>query len=48
MEQLFSADLAFLQDFYRRINDAGTDRMEVECPHCEKAFEVEVNGGSGE
>ncbi len=25
MENLFSADLAFLQDFYRRINDNGSD-----------------------
>jgi hypothetical protein len=48
MEGLFSADLAFLQDFYRRINETGTDRLEVTCPHCEKAFEMEVNGGPGE
>lgn len=25
VENLFSADLAFLQDFYRRINEIGTD-----------------------
>lgn len=48
MEGLFSADLAFLQDFYRRINENGTDRLEVVCPHCEKAFDVEVNGNPGE
>jgi hypothetical protein len=47
VEGLFSADLAFLQDFYRRINDYGTSRMEVVCPHCEGNFEIEVNG-SGE
>jgi len=47
VEGLFSADLAFLQDFYRRINDYGTSRMEVTCPHCEGLFSVEVNG-SGE
>lgn len=44
IEGLFSADLAFLQDFYRRINEYGTSRMEVGCPHCEGRFEVEVNG----
>ena len=44
IEGLFSTDLAFLQDFYRRINDYGTIRMEVACPHCEGRFEVEVNG----
>ncbi len=47
IEGLFAADLAFLQDFYRRINEDGTDRMNVACPHCEQEFEVEVNG-SGE
>jgi len=47
VEGLFSADLAFLQDFYRRINDYGTSRMAVACPHCEGKFEIEVNG-SGE
>jgi len=25
VEEMFSADLAFLQDFYRRINETGTD-----------------------
>lgn len=44
MEGLFSADLAFLQDFYRRINEAGHDRLAVTCPHCEGRFEVEFNG----
>ncbi len=47
IEGLFSADLAFLQDFYRRINEYGTSRMGVSCPHCEGKFEIEVNG-SGE
>jgi hypothetical protein len=47
VEGLFSADLAFLQDFYRRINETGTDRMTVNCPHCDKAFELEVNGLGG-
>jgi len=44
IEGLFSADLAFLQDFYRRINETGNDRLAVTCPHCEGRFEVEVNG----
>ncbi len=44
LEGLFSADLAFLQDFYRRINDYGTTMVAVSCPHCEGRFEVEVNG----
>jgi hypothetical protein len=47
IEGLFSADLAFLQDFYRRINENGHSRVGVMCPHCESKFEVELNA-SGE
>jgi hypothetical protein len=47
IEGLFSADLAFLQDFYRRINENGHNRLAVSCPHCEKEFEVEVSGAGG-
>ena len=47
IESLFSADLAFLQDFYRRINETGSSRVPVTCPHCEGSFEVEVNGLGG-
>ena len=41
IEGLFSADLAFLQDFYRRVNDSGNSRVGVTCPHCEAKFEEE-------
>ena len=47
IENLFSADLAFLQDFYRRVNEAGTSQVGVTCPECEAKFEVEVNGSGG-
>jgi hypothetical protein len=49
IESLFAADLAFLQDLYQRINEAGHDRVRTRCPHCEREFEVELNrpGGSG-
>ena len=47
VERLFSADLAYLQDFYRRINEVGHTRVAVTCPSCETKFEVEV-GASGE
>src|SRR5262250_2699792 len=43
IEGLFSADLAFLQDFYRRINENGHSRLAVTCPHCEATFEVEAS-----
>ncbi len=44
IEGLFSADLGYLQDFYRRINENGHNRLGVSCPNCEKEFEVEING----
>jgi hypothetical protein len=43
IESLFSADLAFLQEFYRRINDSGNSNVGVTCPHCEARFEVEMS-----
>lgn len=43
MEGLFSADLAFLQEFYRRINESGLSNLDVTCPHCEGKFEVEMS-----
>jgi hypothetical protein len=47
MEGLFSADLAYLQDFYRRINEEGHTRVTVTCPHCEGKFDVEMNDLGG-
>lgn len=50
IENLFSSDLAYLQDFYRRINSNGDARMTVLCPECEHQFEVDealLNGGRG-
>ena len=34
IEKLFSADLAYLQDFYRRINETGHRRLPATCPEC--------------
>jgi hypothetical protein len=34
VEQLFAADLAFLQDLYRHVNQAGDMPAEPRCPHC--------------
>lgn len=42
VEGLFSADLAYLQDFYRRINENGHTLMAVSCPECSHRFEVDV------
>jgi hypothetical protein len=43
IENLFSADLAYLQDFYRRINETGTSMVEVACPHCDQRFELDTS-----
>ena len=42
IESLYAADLAYLQDFYQRINQNGDTRLQVTCPHCEGEFDVEV------
>ncbi len=47
IEGLYSADLAFLQDFYRRVNEDGDTRVEVTCPHCDGNFQVEVSSLGG-
>ncbi len=48
IENLYAADLAYLQDLYRTLNDAGANIIQVTCPACGQAFEAEVMplGGS--
>jgi len=47
VEGLFAADLAYLQDLYRRINEHGHNLVRAECPHCQRQFELELNGLGG-
>lgn len=47
IEDLFASDLAFLQDFYRRINSEGHTRAQVTCPSCKEDFVVDLSGGGG-
>jgi hypothetical protein len=42
IENLYAADLAYLQDFYLRVNQNGHTRLPVTCPHCAGEFDVEV------
>jgi hypothetical protein len=42
IEDLFSADLAYLQNFYHQINENGSTQIEVVCPECQHRFEVEA------
>lgn len=46
-EGLFSSDLAYLQDFYRSINENGHSQMPVSCPQCEHRFDVEMASPEG-
>ena len=45
IENLFASDLAFLQDFYRRINTEGHTKAAVTCPDCQHRFTVDIAGG---
>jgi hypothetical protein len=45
VEQMYATDIAFLQEFYRRINSEGHTRADVECPTCGASFEVDIAGG---
>jgi hypothetical protein len=45
IEDLFAADLAFLQDLYRRVNQEGHTRAGVNCPECGHAFAIDLAGG---
>ena len=47
IENLFAADLAYLQELYRRINENGHNRLALTCPHCEKDFEAEIESPGG-
>ena len=47
VENLFAADLAFLQEFYRQINETGKTTRPVMCPHCNGEFEVDLAGLAG-
>lgn len=43
VERFFTADLAFLQDMYQRINNVEPPTMQAVCPDCGKIFEVPIN-----
>lgn len=43
IESLFTADLAFLQDMYQRINEVEEPKIKVTCKHCGESFMVPVN-----
>jgi len=48
LENLFAADLAYLQAFYRQINENGTSLITLSCPECKAKYELDLAdlGGS--
>lgn len=48
IENLFSADFAYLEDMYRRVNDQGHNKVPVACPLCEGTFEIDLGSNLGE
>jgi Zn finger protein HypA/HybF involved in hydrogenase expression len=42
IERMFTADLGYLQDLYRRINEDAGFLGTVACPKCSEEFEVEA------
>ena len=43
IENLFTMDLAYLQDLYQRINMSQAPVYRVKCPHCEQEIEVPLD-----
>jgi len=56
IENLFSTDLAYLQEFYRKINEeGGTPKHHITCSKCQHEMDVDMvtgalltEGGSGQ
>ncbi len=46
IENLFSTDLAYLQEFYRKINEEGSPNVHVSCPSCAHEFDVDMTTGA--
>jgi len=47
IEGLYAADLAYLQEFYNRINRNGAASIAAACPRCSHEFAVELNAAGG-
>jgi hypothetical protein len=47
IEGLYAADLAYLQEFYNRVNRDGKSCVEALCPKCAHQFEVALDAAGG-
>jgi hypothetical protein len=43
IERLYSADFGYLQELFVRLNDAGEQLVETECPACGTHFPLDLN-----
>lgn len=41
LENLFSRDLAYLREFYNRVNQQGNAQIDTQCPNCNHEFSTE-------
>jgi len=48
IENLYAADVSYLQALYQKINGDGGPARKVVCPNCSHNFESEVSGLGGE
>jgi hypothetical protein len=46
IEDLFSSDLSYLQEFYRRINETGETNINARCPECNHEFRIDIGVSS--
>jgi hypothetical protein len=42
VENFFTADLSYLQTFYRQINEQGLSKLAIPCPQCGYQLEVDL------
>lgn len=42
LEGLTVSDLAYLREFYNRVNQQGNTHIPTQCPHCNNQFSVEL------
>lgn len=42
LEHLFTQDLAYLREFYNRVNQQGHALIATQCPQCAMSFEMEL------
>lgn len=47
IEGIYAADLAYLQEFYNRINSNGKAVLAAACPKCAHEFALEMNSPGG-